>query len=176
MRILYLVRFFFKIFLSNKIKYKGFVVIHKKTKIILENNARIIFGKNVVLKENTILYAKNGVTIILGDNCSLGHSNEVSANKYIEFGDDVITGPYVYIADSNHGYKQKDKPIRLQSMDVGKTIIGNNVWIGRGSMVLKDSQVSDNSIVGANSVVVKKFEKDVLIAGVPAKKVMKIYE
>ena len=49
-------------------------------------------------------------------------------------------------------------------------IIGNHVWSGLNSIFLKGAKVSDNSIVGANSVINKNFvEENVVIAGNPAK-------
>ena len=47
--------------------------------------------------------------------------------------------------------------------------IGKNVWIGMGVTILKNSAIRENSIVGACSVVTKKFEEgNVVIAGNPA--------
>jgi len=49
-------------------------------------------------------------------------------------------------------------------------IIGNHVWSGLNSIFLKGARVADNSIIGANSLVNKKFhEENVIIAGSPAK-------
>ena len=51
-------------------------------------------------------------------------------------------------------------------------IIGDNVYIGTGAKVIGDIEIADNIAIGANSVVNKSFyEKDITIAGVPAKKV-----
>lgn len=51
-------------------------------------------------------------------------------------------------------------------------IIGNNVVIGFGAVVLGNVYLADSIAVGANSVVNKSFdEPDIGIAGVPAKKI-----
>jgi serine O-acetyltransferase len=50
--------------------------------------------------------------------------------------------------------------------------IGNNVYIGPGAKIFGDITVADNIAIGANSVVNKSFyEKNISIAGVPAKKI-----
>ena len=49
-------------------------------------------------------------------------------------------------------------------------IIGDHCWIGEGVKILKNTQISSNSVVGGFSVVTKKFlQKNVVVAGTPAK-------
>ena len=51
-------------------------------------------------------------------------------------------------------------------------IIGNNVDIGFGAVIIGDVQIADNIKIGANALVNKSFsEQGITIAGVPAKKV-----
>ena len=51
----------------------------------------------------------------------------------------------------------------------GCPMIGNNVVITCGAKVLGDITIGDGAIIGANAVVVKNVEKDVVMGGVPAK-------
>lgn len=176
MKIISLLRFLLYIKLNKKIKSNGIVLLQKNVHLIVEEGGQIMFGKKVSIKENTIIYAKKNSTIIIGDNTSMGHNTEISANNYIDIGNDVIMGAYCYITDSNHGYRDRDIPIHNQPMESGITIVGNNVWIGRGSMILKDAKVGNNSIVAANSVVTKSFDDNFIIGGVPTKIIKSIYD
>ena len=54
-------------------------------------------------------------------------------------------------------------------------IIGKNVWIGTGCIILKGTVIGDNSIIGAGSVVNSNIPAGCLAAGVPAR-VVKIVE
>lgn len=52
--------------------------------------------------------------------------------------------------------------------------IGNDCFIGAGTMILKGVQIGDNVVVGANSVVTGKLESNAIYAGNPAKMIRKI--
>ena len=53
--------------------------------------------------------------------------------------------------------------------EAGKTIIGNNCFIGMNSIILMGTHIGDNVIVGAGSVVSGNIPDNVVIAGNPAK-------
>lgn len=57
--------------------------------------------------------------------------------------------------------------------DVQQPQVGNNVLIGSGAKLLGKITIGDNVRIGANAVVLKSFESDVTIAGMPAKIVKK---
>ena len=60
--------------------------------------------------------------------------------------------------------------IMLQTLPVN---IAKNVWIGR-SIILKGSEIGENSIIGAGSVVSGKVPANVVYAGNPAKEIRKL--
>jgi len=48
-------------------------------------------------------------------------------------------------------------------------IIGDDVWIGTGAIILKGVTIGDRAIVGAGAVVAKDVPADVVVAGNPAR-------
>lgn len=49
-------------------------------------------------------------------------------------------------------------------------VIGNHVWVGQKVIILKGSQIGDESIVGTGAIVTgKQFEDNVILANIPAK-------
>ena len=56
----------------------------------------------------------------------------------------------------------------------GKVSIGNNVFIGVHTIILKGVRVGDNSIIGACSVVKKDIPTNEIWGGNPAKYLLKI--
>lgn len=53
----------------------------------------------------------------------------------------------------------------------GHVIIGNNVFIGRGTIITRNVTIGDNVIIGAGSVVTKDCASNGVYAGNPARKV-----
>ncbi|WP_208597346.1 acyltransferase [Trichlorobacter lovleyi] len=135
----------------------------------MEKESKLVLGRGCRLKPGTVIYVKKGASLIIGDNTSTGHDTEISVGKYVTIGSDVIMAPYTYITDSNHRFDLQDKTIREQGMDIGTVEIGNDVWIARGSMVLKDARIGNRTVIAAGAIVSKSFPDRVIIGGIPAK-------
>jgi maltose O-acetyltransferase len=61
---------------------------------------------------------------------------------------------------------------RLQKHNYADNILlGNNVWLGAGVIVLAGVSIGENSVVGAGSVVTKSLESNCFYAGNPAMKI-----
>ena len=58
----------------------------------------------------------------------------------------------------------------------GKTIIGNNVFVGMDSIILMGTHIGDNVVIGAGSVVKGVIESNSVYAGNPAKKICTLEE
>ena len=59
-------------------------------------------------------------------------------------------------------------------MTPAKVKIENNVWIGSDCTILPGVTIDDGAIIGAGSVVTKSVNKNVIVAGNPAKIIRKI--
>jgi acetyltransferase-like isoleucine patch superfamily enzyme len=55
------------------------------------------------------------------------------------------------------------------SYSKGDTIIGNDVWIGNGSMILSGVTIGDGCVIGARSLVTKNIPPYSIVGGNPAK-------
>lgn len=59
---------------------------------------------------------------------------------------------------------------------IGKVTIGNNVFVGTGSIILCNTKIGDNVVIGAGSVVKGIVESNGVYVGSPAKKICSIEE
>jgi acetyltransferase-like isoleucine patch superfamily enzyme len=105
----------------------------------------------------------------VGDRCVIGRGSHIVAHQSIVIGDDVFTGPYVYITDQNHGYADPEIPIGRQWPSNIAVSIGPGTWLGAGAIVLPGACIGRNVVVAAGSVVRGQVPDRCVVAGVPAR-------
>ncbi|HEX4813873.1 MAG TPA: acyltransferase [Nonomuraea sp.] len=107
----------------------------------------------------------------IGSGCSIGRGSHVVAHQSIDIGDDVFTGPYVYITDQNHVYDDPDVPIGRQWPRNNPVSIGSGSWLGAGAIILPGTTLGRQCVVAAGAVVRGEFPDHSVVAGVPARRV-----
>jgi serine acetyltransferase len=105
----------------------------------------------------------------IGDRCVIGRGSHIVAHHSIDIGDDVYTGPYVYITDQNHSYADPDLPIGKQWPVNAAVRVGSGTWLGTGVIVLPGAVIGENVVVAAGSVVRGEIGDRCVVAGVPAR-------
>ena len=112
--------------------------------------------------------------VTIGDRCLIGKGSGIVGHLSIEIGDDVWTGPHVYITDQNHGYEDLDRPISVQSMPERAVRIGDGSWLGYGTVVLPGATIGRHVVIGANSVVRGEIPSYCVAAGNPVRVVRQL--
>lgn len=107
--------------------------------------------------------------LTIGDRCTVGRGSHIVGHQSIAIGDDVFTGPYVYITDQNHSYDDPDAPIGRQWPHNEAVRIGSGCWLGVGAIVLPGSTLGRNVVVAGGAVVRGRFGDHCVLAGVPAR-------
>jgi len=107
--------------------------------------------------------------VAIGDRTLIGQGSYIVGHFCIEIGDDIQTGPYVYITDQNHTYTDPDLPIGRQWPVESSVSIGSGSWLGTGVIVLPGARIGRNVAVGAGSVVVGELPDHCVAVGVPAR-------
>jgi serine acetyltransferase len=110
----------------------------------------------------------------LGDRCVIGRGSHIVAHSSIEIGEDVFTGPYVYITDQNHSYADVDVPVGRQWPVNSSVSIGAGTWLGTGAVILPGAKIGRNVVVAAGAVVRGSVADYAVVGGVPAR-VLKEY-
>lgn len=108
-----------------------------------------------------------GYNIKFGKNFYSNHNLVILDVNTVTIGNNVMCGPNVQIYTAGHPINSVE---RISGIEFGKPIvIGDNVWIGGGSIILPNITIGNNVVIAAGSVVTKNIPDNVVIAGNPAK-------
>lgn len=131
------------------------------------NGILIIHGRTAFCSEFKI--SING-TLDLGENFDANNGFNCICKKSITFGKDCLLGWDVTVIDSD-GHKIYIGGI--VSPEKAHISIGDNVWLGAKTTVLKGTQISDNSIIGFGTIVSGKYDTNSIIIGDKGKMIKK---
>ena len=121
-----------------------------------------------------------GCNIYIGKNFYSNCNCTMMDNAPITIGDNVMIGPNVTITTVNHPIDPEERRIfyTKDSFHPSKTgnwniiapvSIGDDVWIGAGSIILPGVTIGSGTVIGAGSVVTHDIPPNVLAYGVPCK-------
>lgn len=155
------------------------VLMHKK-------GGQLIIGKNFVclnkVDSNSIgliqpclfNYSMDGSMIIIGNNVGISGST-INASSSVTIGDNVNIGSGCIITDTDshpiHWLVRRENTKPALSVPI---VIGNDVFIGARTIVLKGVTIGDGAVIGAGSVVTKDVPPRVVACGNPARIVKEI--
>lgn len=130
----------------------------------------IELGTGVHIHRDAILQTGTGGTIIIGDDTHIQPRCQLSAYMgSIRIGRRVEIAPNCSFYPYNHGLSA-DRPIRQQPVQSkGGIVIGDDVWLGVGSIVLDGVTIGQGAVIGAGSVVSRDIPPLAIAVGMPAK-------
>ena len=114
-------------------------------------------------------HCDNGKNIKIGDHAFINYNVSIMDRGKVTIGDHILLAPNVVITTSNHPLElqMRRKPVGYAS----PVTIGNDVWIGANAVILPGVTIGNNVVVAAGAVVTKDVPDNILVAGVPARKI-----
>lgn len=109
---------------------------------------------------------KNPQNVSVGNNVTINDGVYINGVGGVEIGDNVSISASAIIVSTG---LDPSSMVSKKSHIEGPIIIGNNVQIGAGAIVIAGVTVGDNVIVGAGSVVTKDVSSNCIVCGVPAR-------
>ena len=96
-------------------------------------------------------------------------SIDISRPWLLEIGDYCKITPNVTILTHDYSRSVLRRVYGEVLAEAGKTVIGDNVFIGMNSVIIMGAKIGDNVIIGAGSVVSSEIPSNCVVAGNPAK-------
>ena len=102
--------------------------------------------------------------VFLGEACRL--CPKVTLGRYVMF------GPEVTITGSDHRFDVAGTPMIFSGRPpLAATVIGEDVWVGHGSLIMAGITIGRGAIIAAHSVVTHDVPAYEIHGGIPARKI-----
>ena len=136
------------------------------------------FGKGNIIYGNSKL-----VEVTMGDFSYVGgnvHIQYATIGKYCSIAEDVRIGLGIHPLDlksthpafyspQSHWRRWVEPQVPSNLIEYKPIVIGDDVWIGTGAMVMDGVSIADHAVVAAGAVVTKDVPAYAIVGGVPAK-------
>lgn len=119
-------------------------------------------------EKNNILfnYPEFGDRLIIGKFCAIASGVKFIMGSANHRMDSITTYPFNVFGGE---WAKVTKPHLSELLHKGDIVIGNDVWIGRESVIMPGIKIGDGAIIGAYSVVTRDVEPYSVVGGNPAK-------
>lgn len=146
-------------------KGKGAVIYRSVRKDIVPFHEFTIGEKSVVEDFATINNVVGDINI--GNYSRVGLYNTIIGP--VQIGNQVNLAQQIVISGLNHNYRDVNRTIAEQGVSTEQIILGNDVWVGAGAIILAGVTIGHHAVVAAGSVVKGIVPPYCVVAGNPAK-------
>jgi acetyltransferase-like isoleucine patch superfamily enzyme len=154
----------------NQIIIEHGAIMSNMTVFIRGDHHQLRIGKNVQFSGGSVWFEDHHCIIEIGANTTIesAHLAITEPNKKITIGEDCMFSSNIeFRTGDSHSIMDT---LTNRRINYAQNIeVGNHVWIGAHSIILKAVKIGNNSIIGTKSIVTKDIPSNALVAGVPAK-------
>jgi acetyltransferase-like isoleucine patch superfamily enzyme len=154
---------------NNKVEIMHKTTLSDMTIFIRGNNHKLKIEENCIVRGGSFWFEDSFCEIVIGKNTSIesAHFAVTEIKTRIDVGEDCMFSKGIELrTGDSHAIIDIDKNIKIN--DAQNIIIGNHVWIGARSTILKGVFVGNNAIIGTGSIVTKRIPSNSVAAGIPA--------
>ncbi|ENJ9655114.1 sugar O-acetyltransferase [Clostridium botulinum] len=147
--------------------------LEEKNRILTE----LLGGRGANLWITAPFFVDYGNNIYFGNNCEVNMNCTFLDDNKIIIGNNALIAPNVQIYTAFHptnaqerfGEAREDGSFEFCKTQTAPVVIGNNVWIGGGVIIMPGVTIGDNVVIGAGSVVTKDIPSNKIAYGNPCR-------
>lgn len=149
----------------SKLKSAGHISIGRTASIVCIPKLTAIRGGSISIAkkcriETCEIVALNDGEVVIGERTTIGSGFLAVSHKRIQIGKCCSIAPNVTIYDHDHIFNRNGIQPGYKTAEV---LVGDNVWIGTGVIILKGTEIGDNCVIGAGTVLQGKIPNNSLV-------------
>lgn len=134
--------------------FKGSVIsmVSPLTELTLDRGGKLEIGRGFKMRDGAKIRVRKGAVCKIGNNTSINCNNMIACREKIIIGNDVQFSANVQLYDHDHDFRVEGG-IKVGKYKTSPIEIGNNVWIGANTIILRGTQIGDDVVIAAGSIV-----------------------
>ena len=139
-----------KLFSPRKLRFG--VVERISPNVLLEFNrgAEVALGKKIRVHSGSKIKVRRGALLSIGAGTKINYNCMIVCRQSVSIGEKCEFGPGVLVYDHDHDFRAGLEKKEYKCSDV---VIGNRVWIGANTVILRGAVIGDDCVIGAGSIV-----------------------
>ena len=130
------------------------------SEITISQHGKLSIGNIFKMRSYSHIRIRHNGVLTIGDNTSLNYNDIIICHENISIGNNVQLSPNVQIYDHDHDYKAGLKNLKYKTSPI---IIGNDVWIGANSVILRGSVIGNGAVIGAGCIIKGKIPANTVV-------------
>lgn len=136
-------------------------------RIVMADNSELVVGDNVILRGYIAISSGCRVEIGSRTKCNYPIHMVVAENTQLIMGRECLLSDATFYTSDTHSIFDRNTGMKI---NVAQDIcIGDRVWLGRKSWVMKGSVIGNDVVVAAGAMVTGEIPSSTICAGVPAR-------
>lgn len=151
------------------VKLSTGVEVYCGARLRATDGGSIAVSENAQISNGAQLVAQRG-SIQIAESVFIGSWTTITSKASVTIGRNALIAERVTIRDQDHAiHGDVNIPINQAGFEVAPIVIGDDVWIGAGAVILKGVTIGRGAVVAANAVVNRDVAEYEIVGGVPAK-------
>lgn len=139
-----------KLFSPRKLRFGAVERISPNVLLEFNRGAKVTLGKKIRVHSGSKIKVRRGASLSIGAGTKINYNCMIVCRQSISIGVKCEFGPGVLVYDHDHDFRAGLEKKEYKCSDV---VIGNRVWIGANTVILRGAVIGDDCVIGAGSVV-----------------------
>lgn len=151
-----------KLFHPKNFRGTIFCMLSPSSEISMNYGAQLTVNKGLRMRDNAKLRVRSKATCVLGASVSLGSGSMIVCHEKIKIGSRVQFAANAQVYDHDHDFRAKGG-ISARKFKTSPIEIGDDVWIGANTVILRGTRIGDRCVIGAGCVLKGEYPSDSVI-------------